>query len=191
MKKIYEPFLLGKKDLIIVDMGQNIGITSYYFKDYARRVIGFEPSLQHRQVCSEMVKYNKIKNIETLPYAISNKNGTTKFYHNQNTTSFSLSLKSDDKDFEEVETITMAKVFEVAKIDKIDILKLDIEGEETKLIASPEFKDNVHRIPIILGEYHVWCGMEQNQFANMLIDLGYSFKWRNDTKAAVFEAVLL
>lgn len=191
LKKIYEPFLLGKKGLIIVDLGQNIGLTSYYFKDYAKRVIGFEPSKDHREECKEMVTYNKIKNIETFPYAISNKNGTTKFYHNENTTAYSLSLKHNENDFEEVETITIARLFEVAKIERIDVLKLDIEGEEAKVIASDAFKNNVHRIPLIFGEYHEWCGVSQDQFKNMLTDLGYYFHWRRDTKAAVFEATLL
>lgn len=193
LKKIYEPFVVGRNDLIVVDLGQNIGLTSYYFKDYAKRVIGFEPSAQHIEEVTTMVKYNKIPNIETFPYAISNKNGKTKFYHPGNTTAFSLIdfNPQDKKDFEEVETITFDKIFTLAKIDKIDICKTDIEGEEAKVFASDEFRKNVKRVPIILGEYHDWCGLNKAQFANMLTDLGYKFKWRFDTKASVFEAVLL
>jgi hypothetical protein len=94
-----------------------------------------------------------------------------------------------NNDDEQIETLTINKFFEKYKINKIDILKMDIEGAEGKLITSPEFEELCPKIDVILGEYHEWCGISKDLFMNRLRDLGYEFKWRNDTQAAVFEAV--
>src|ERR1700744_2770876 len=81
LQAIYKPFLVGKKDLIIADVGGNIGLASYYFKDYARQVYCVEPAKEHQETIKKMLEFNDIKNVALCPYAISNRNGKTKFYH--------------------------------------------------------------------------------------------------------------
>jgi len=123
-------------------------------------------------------------------YAISNKNGTTKFYHSPNSTMFSLSEAATNKqDFEEVETVTMDEFMKRNKLDHIDFLKLDVEGTECELLASDEFKKWSPKIDVICGEWHQWAACNQIQFANMFKDLGYQFRWDHNTKAACFNAV--
>lgn len=189
IKKVYEPFLSGKSDLIIADWGGNIGLTSYFFKDYAKKVYCVEPAKQHQEVIEKLIDFNKIKNIELCKHAISNKNGTTKFYHNQNTTMFSLSSAVTNKDdFEEVETVSVDEFFKRNKIDHIDLLKLDVEGTEGEVVASEGFKQYADKIDVIVGEYHAWANIEKEQFANMFRDLGFQFNWYFNTKASVFSA---
>ena len=148
LKHVYAPFVLGKKDLTIVDVGSNIGLTAYYFKDYAKRVLCLEPSAMHRETCEAMLKYNKIKNVEILPYGLSNKRGKQKFYLNENTTAYSFTPLGQNTKFEELETIDVDDLFKLGKIDgKIDIFKIDPEGEEAKIFASDSFKRNVNRTP--------------------------------------------
>ena len=53
------PISRGKKDLTIVDIGANIGLTSYYFKDYAKIVYAVEPAKKHFDCIQKMVEYNK------------------------------------------------------------------------------------------------------------------------------------
>jgi len=104
-QKIYQPLLQGKKDLVIVEIGANVGLVSYYLKDYAKTVYAIEPSQRHLECLNSMIKQNQIENIVVCPYAISNKNGKEKFYHSSNTTAYSLkSVVNDTRDFEEVET---------------------------------------------------------------------------------------
>jgi len=189
---VYEPFLLGRNDLIIADLGANIGLASYYFKDYAREVFAVEPSQQHLEELRKMLEFNKIANVTVCPYAISNKNGTTKFYHSENTTSFSLTnLTANNPDFEEVKTKTFDSFMAENKLDHLDLLKLDVEGEEGKVISSDGFKEYAPRIQTIIGEYHEWTNMAKPQFENTFRDLGYTFSWYYSTKASVFSAVRL
>lgn len=188
--RVYQPFLEGKKDLIIADWGGNIGLTSYYFKDYAKYVFCVEPSTIHAESINKLVEFNDIKNIKLCQYAISNKNGFTKFYHNPNVTMFSLKdVVNDKEDYEEVETVTPDKFMEIEGIDHIDLLKLDVEGFEGEVISSEGFAKIAPKIDVIVGEWHTWSTMNQNMFKNVFEDLGFEFKWLPNTEASVFTAV--
>ncbi|MHB9161554.1 MAG: FkbM family methyltransferase [Nitrosotalea sp.] len=191
LKEIYKPYLLGKRDLIITDIGANIGLFSYYAKDYAKQVYAIEPAKEHQDTLQQMLDFNKITNITVCPYAISNTNGTTKFYHNANTTAHSLSLAANPNDFEEIQTYSFDEFMKLNKLDHIDLLKMDSEGEEGKIFTSEGFAKVAPKIKIIVGEYHAWTNMEQNQFAGVLTNLGYTFHWIPNMKAAVFTAVRL
>lgn len=187
--KVYEPFLAGKKDLIIADWGGNIGLTSYYFKDFAKQVYCVEPSSQHLECINAMIAQNKITNIKVCPYAISNNNGKEKFYHNDNVTMFSLEdIVNKKDDFEEVETVTPLEFMKREGIEHIDLCKVDLEGSESKIIVSDEFKVLSTITDIFVGEHHNWTQMSQVQFANVFSDLGFEFTWLK-TEAQCFTAV--
>lgn len=200
--KVYAPFLEGQKDLIIVDCGANIGLTSYYFKDFAKTVYSIEPSKQHLECIEAMIKGvpkvvwekvtypNPITNIKVCPVAISNHDGTEKFYHSPNTTMFSLKDTVTDKnDYEAVETQTFETFMKNNDIDHIDFLKLDVEGAEDLVITSDGFRNVAPKIKVIMGEYHSWSGMSPPMFANTMTDLGFTFTWLKGTDASVFTAV--
>lgn len=191
IKEIYKPYLFGKKNLCIVDLGANQGLTSYYFKDYAKMVYSIEPTTAHLEVLRKMIEFNKITNITVCPYAISNQTTKTKFFHNPNSTSNSLSLNVNPSDFEEVDVLSFDEFMTRNKLDHIDLLKLDVEGEEGKVITSDGFKKYAGKIDVIVGEYHDWTNMGKNQFANTFTDLGYKFNWIPNMKASVFTAVYM
>lgn len=190
MDQIYKPFVHGKKDLTIVDCGANVGLTAYYFKDFAKTVYAVEPSKQHIDCMKLMITQNKIENIEIMPCAVSKENGKAKFYHNENVTMFSLRQEVNNKaEFEEVETKTMEQIMKDLKLKHIDILKMDIEGSEYDVFTSKGFEAVADKIDCILGEFHTWSGINPNQFATCLMDLGYEFKWIKKTEATTFSAV--
>lgn len=190
LKKIYQPFLTGKRDLIIADWGGNIGLTSYFFKDYAKQVYCVEPAKQHIEVIQKLIEFNKITNITVCPYAISNKNGTEKFYHNDNVTMFSLSEAVNSKnDFEEVETITVDEFFKRNKLTYLDALKWDTEGNESEILTSDSFKEYADKIKVIFGEYHEWTRMNKTMFKQAFEDLGFTFHWNINTRAATYSAI--
>lgn len=189
IKRIYDQYLLGKKNLTIVDIGSNIGLSVYYFKDFAKQVYAIEPSKQHVETLTKMLTTNKIKNVTVGPVAISNKDEIVKLYHNDNSTAFNLNLEQQGKDYEEVEAITFDTFMKRNKLTHIDLLKCDPEGEEGKIFASDEFKKWAPEIDVIVGEWHYWGNCEMPLFANMLRDLGFDFNWIPNMKAQVYTAV--
>lgn len=187
--RVYAPYLDGKKDLVIVDCGSNIGLTNFYFKDFAKRVIAVEPSKQHSDCIRAMIEYNDIKNIEIMQVALGKEDTKQQLFHNTNSTMFSLKQEvSDGTPSEEVEILTMKSLLERAKVDKVDLLKFDVEGYESEIINSEGFASVVEKIPLIIGEHHSWSSMNKQQFQMCLQDLGYTFNWMNKTEASVFVA---
>ena len=104
---IYEPLLRGKQDLTILDIGANIGITAYYFSQFAKQVYSLEPSLEHFDTFTTMLKYNKITNVIPINKAMYIKPGQLPLYHpqNENKTMYSLHAGIGVKD-EELVTCT-------------------------------------------------------------------------------------
>jgi FkbM family methyltransferase len=189
LKKVYQPLLAGKKFKTIALFGANIGLTAYYFKDYAQTVYAVEPSKQHLECLQKMIEFNKIKNIVVCPYAVAPENGTAKFYHNDNVTMFSLNKTvNKENDYEEVETVNFQEFMKRNNIDKIDFAEIDIEGGESKLFASESFKQVVPFLDAFVWEYHSWTEAPVNVLVNGIRDLGYEVR-KMPAEATVFECV--
>lgn len=184
-EKVYSPFLKGKKDLIIMDCGANIGLTTSYFSGFAKKIYSIEPSKQHFKVLKEMVRYNDLGDKVTLiRKAIAMENGTELFYHNDNITAFSLKREVDTAGMssEKVETIRFDTLFEEYGIDHIDFLKLDIEGSEIEVVGGKGFENIADKIDSLLVEYHKWSGRNPSQLVTTLIDYGFDmFSVKSDT----------
>lgn len=177
--RVYEPYFRGKKDLTIVDVGANIGLASFYFYDYASKIYALEPAKQHMDVLKHMISFNKMDDrIIPVQKALSHKNGTAVFHHNDNVTMFSLNPAVGNKgEAEEVDTITFDKFFEENGLTHVDFLKLDVEGSEHEIIGSEGFDKVADKIDVIMGEHHVWSGRNPEQFRAAFVDHGYDFMW--------------
>lgn len=188
--RVYDPYLKGKKDLVIADFGANIGMFTYYAYEMAKTIYAIEPSKEHFEVLNKMIKFNGLERVKPIKKALSHINGKTTFYHNENTTMFSLEsvVNSKPEEAEEVETIDLEKFFEENNIDHLDFMKIDIEGSEAKVFGSEAFEKVADKIDIILGEFHQWGGVNPNQFKTYFIDNGFEFEWLNKTEATIFSA---
>lgn len=175
--RIYEPFLKGRKDAVIFDIGANIGLTTYYFSHFAQKVYSIEPAQQHSDVLREMVKYNKIDDkVEVIQKALFFEEKKMVFNHNKNETMFSLHGAVADPSLEKevVESVTLSKLFEQYKIDKVDFLKLDIEGSETEVVGHSTFESVADKIQSMVVEYHNWSGFNPSQLVTTLSDYGFT-----------------
>ena len=173
--KIYVPYLENKKDLTILDVGANIGLTSYYFSSFAKTVFAIEPSQQHFDVLQQLISFNKLNNVLPVKMAIANNDGEATFYHNQNTTMYSLKAEvaTPKLDTETVQTVTLETLFKNLDIAHVDFMKLDVEGSEMEIICGVPFKKVCDKIDSLVVEYHQWSTINPMQLVNALRDLGY------------------
>lgn len=184
-EKIYAPILNGRKGLTIVDIGGNIGMTSYYFSQFADRVITLEPSKEHVEILNKMLNYNKIDNVKVRQEALYIENGQFPLHKSSvNKTMYSLYSTVGDKKIppEQVKTITIDKLFEEEKIDKCALLKLDVEGSEGEIVCSPSFTKVAPFIDTITCELHSWADRNLNQLQHALKKLGFKIE-KLDTNA--------
>ena len=89
----------------------------------------------------------------------------------------------------DIETITVDKIFDFLEIDNIDLLKLDIEGEEYPVLRSIR-KSALDRIEQIAVEFHQFCvarytKQDTNKIVMRLKALGFR-SFTNDGKIFLF-----
>jgi len=177
--KIYDPYLRGKKDLTILDFGGNIGISAYYFSQFAKKVIVLEPSLRHFDTLTRMIDFNGLKDIvKPVRKALYTEITKLPFYHNQNETMFSLYQNVDDKSSEPemVETVTIEQLLKDEKIDHVDFMKLDVEGSEGEILAGPGFGNVADKIDTIVLETHSWGIRPPQQVKDSLTNRGFKIE---------------
>jgi len=175
---VYAPFLQGKSGLTIVDLGSNIGLTTYYFSQFADKVYSVEPSKEHFQTLTRMLTFNNIQNVVPINKAIYIKSGKLSLYHDvKNKTMYSLhsAIGSANKFIsEEVEAITLGELFKEHDIKHVDFMKCDIEGSETELLSSTSFMDVADKISTIVVERHDWAGRQPQQLVDALKNAGFN-----------------
>lgn len=176
MQRIYAPYLEGKKDLTILDVGANIGLFTFYASQFASKVYSIEPSEEHIGVLAHMIKYNDIHDkVHFSRLAIAGKEGEVTLNHNENVTMFSLSdaVKDPKLEGEKVEAITLLTFLDRNHIEHVDFMKLDVEGEEMNIVCGEGFEEASKRIESLVVEWHAWTGRNPSQLVTALNDYGY------------------
>lgn len=169
---IYRPYLpILKEGTVALDIGANIGIVSLYFSKFFERVISLEPSEEHFDALVRNIKSNNVTNITPLKKALYIKEGNFPFggpKDNKTMRSLHTATWQDGKSDETVEAIPLDVLFEQQKIEKVDLMKLDVEGSEIEIISSAGFKNVANKIDCIVGERHGWSGRNQHQLDEAL-----------------------
>jgi FkbM family methyltransferase len=143
---------LKENSQIIFDLGSNVGPSVIYFKlKYpVAKIYAFEPN----PVAYERLKENtkQFDNIFIFNLAVSYKNGKDKFYiYPTSNLSSSLIERMPDQRYVEVECETLDSLMDRLEIEKIDLLKFDVEGAEFEIFKN--FK-NIDTVCNLIGEVH-------------------------------------
>lgn len=181
LKHIYAPYLYGKKDLTILDLGCNIGLFSMFASQFAKQIYAFEPTKESFDLAAKNLTENKIINVKLFQKAIAKDDGKTILWHADNTTMNStmeiVTSKNADMEHrtkEEVDTIRLDTFVKEEGITRIDFMKMDIEGSECEVIGSKSFENIVPILDSGLVEYHEWSNVNVQQLVTTLRDYGYT-----------------
>lgn len=137
-----EPSVLSaftpKEGDIVIDVGANIGKYSIHtgkLVGKTGKVFAFEPSKRPFELLCKSVKENELEDtVMPIHYAVSDKEGKCKLYQSKNVPITSLIFKLSDN-YTEVETTTLDAFITKQKIEKIDWIKIDVEGAEYEVLS--------------------------------------------------------
>jgi FkbM family methyltransferase len=163
----YEPQLRNIIRLVLrpggvaMDVGANVGwhtlLMARSVGDQGR-VMAVEPNPSVRERLNQHVNINKFDHVDILPFAASDTDGTAEFYgiaaEAVNSGSSHLLAKGDNRASDQinVETRKIDRMISEAGIQRLDFIKLDIEGHEWPALMGAQ--DSIARFrPHIVFEY--------------------------------------
>ncbi len=126
---------LGKPQSVFVDVGANIGQHSLFMSRFAAQVHSFEPFAKVRDRLLLQIAHNRLENIRVHALGLSNENARMPFFaptgSNEGIGSFDASTTSKGNvAIGELELVKGDDYLAREGIDRIDILKMDVEGFE-------------------------------------------------------------
>ncbi len=173
--RIYDPYFLGKKDLVVFDIGANLGVFSLYATKFAKVIHAFEPATEAYSCLTHMVTENAFTNVIPHNMAIANTDGKQTFFHRGvNKTMNSLKPDMPTTDTEEVTTIRLDTFFTNEKIEHVDFMKLDVEGSEFDIVCGDGFQNVAQKIDEMVIEVHTWANRNLNQLREALQIAGFT-----------------
>lgn len=189
--KIHEPLTTSliikklTKGMHCIDIGSNIG----YYAILESEKIGnngivwsIEPSPQNFETLSKNIILNQRKNIKCHNIAIGEKNGKIDFLISDKSNWSKIKNETDHMEkgdkIIQVDIMTLDSFSEKNKIEKVDLLRMDVEGYERNIISgSIDFLEKFK--PILMIEVHkmIMGNYETKEFLEKLQILNYECEY--------------
>jgi len=162
-------FLEDNKDVVLIDLGANIGLFSLYMSSICSEIYSVEPTPSHVEIMKDLLENLEVKNIFPHQIAIHTKNGEEEFQLNSSNSTMNSFLRHGidpgGNASVTVPTITLAGFIKDVVKKRVNFVKMDIEGFENVIVHDPSFEDAIKEIDAIYIEVHDFEGvgkMEEN-----------------------------
>jgi FkbM family methyltransferase len=167
--------------VVDVGLGEDITFSQSLIDKFGLTVHGFDPTPR----AIDYIKRTSPRNFVLHELGVGARSGKAKFFLPINEQHVSGSLIPEahlGKRELQVELLSIGDLFRRLHCERIDLFKLDIEGAEFDLIASPEFAEYAPRIDMLCVEFHHrWpsFGRQATDAAvATLRGLGFGCAWR-------------
>lgn len=148
--------------MVFMDVGANWGYFSLLAADLvgdSGAVVAFEPHPRLAGLLEANVNLNQLKHVRTFRLAVADKEGDLSFAdfpsdtENWGTAHLAVGQASSAGDFP-VHAVSLSQALRRAGVDRVDLLKMDIEGAEALVLPAAEAEFAAHRIQRVLVEMH-------------------------------------
>jgi FkbM family methyltransferase len=128
-----------KKDMVAIDIGANLGeYTLFMAKRLTNgKVFSFEPMHKMIKQLEENIALNGFKNIQVCPYGLAERNHQAQVHELDDPHEGLGTLYIGDRKSKEATTVelcTLDSVFRSLKVNRLDFIKMDIEGSELRAL---------------------------------------------------------
>jgi len=176
LKKAFEKSIV--KNSVVFDIGANWGEHSLYFSRLVGSggsVYAFEPSPKVAVEAKWHFSSNNIPNIHFFEMAVTDFNGHVSFQDNGGLSTQG-KISTDDKLPVKVCAITLDHFIEKEKIEKVDFIKIDVEGHEGAVLKGAK-NALLNMRPRLIVELH---NPEQDKLvSSFLLSVNYVLKRLN------------
>jgi len=167
-------FRLCKEANLVVDIGANIGYTvgvAAMAMNKNGRLLAFEPNPEVLFYLNENVLQLPVKNVQIFACALSDTMGEALLQIPQSTDNEGLAHLTpyDGPDVQKVITETLDHL--LSEVESIDVMKMDVEGHELKVLMGSQNLLANQKIKHIIFEDHA---SYPSEVAKCLLDYGYS-----------------
>ncbi len=141
---------------VIIDCGANIGFSVLYFARLypEAKIYAFEPSPTSFALLQKNISDNKLKNVSLYNNALSDTEEEVPFFADY-AGSLTGSLRNDRGGTNHVNVKAIRLSDFIKKSDnKIDLLKIDVEGAEIKMLDDLYDTNSLAKIDQLIVEYH-------------------------------------
>jgi FkbM family methyltransferase len=170
------------KDSVIIDAGAFILDTALILREYFphNKIIAFEPSKVTYERGVKTRELNNLQNIEYINIGLGNKNEKSIFYtdnsgdygHGNHIKFFPSSTNWKN---ETIMLCTLDSYVQEHGIQKVGLIKSDVEGFESQLIEGAIKTIREHRPILLLSIYHNYNDFYRMKPYLESLDLGYKF----------------
>lgn len=149
-------FVSNKSKPLIIDCGSNIGVAVLYFKKLfpESRIIAFEPNPHTFRLLEKNISVNNLKNVETHNKALWHEETVISFFIDENVGTLLGSVRKDRGGDHELKIRTEKLSDLLAQYDKVDMLKMDVEGAEINVIDDLKRNNMIQKADRYIIEYH-------------------------------------
>jgi FkbM family methyltransferase len=143
-------------ELVIVDAGANIGLTSLYFQHNLpnAKIYALEPDPDNFKVMTRNIEANHLSNIHALNVALWYKDGSLHLNSDfRDGEAWSISV-SDQGQGMDCQGVTIDHLIDQYQLEKIDLLKIDIEGSEKYLFDDESLLGWLAKVKLMVIEIH-------------------------------------
>jgi FkbM family methyltransferase len=174
------------RNSVVVDvgLGEDVSFSKSLIDSYGCGVHGFDPTPR----AIAYVKALGCRQLELHEFGVAAKGGFATFYLPNNDLHVSGSLVRENhvgQKHIEVRLMSIREVFDLLGAQRINLLKIDIEGAEYELISGTEFADVAARIDMLCIEFHhrwsVYGSKSTAAAVARLNALGFQCAWRART----------
>ena len=139
----------------VLDIGANVGLLSRVFANFVGPgglVFGFEPDPCTRSFLQHNV--SRLQQVRVFGFAISDKTGTANLFLNADSgTSNTLAQRSETTKTVSVECMTLDDFLRQEPLQRIHLIKIDVEGYERRVLAGMSETLKAHPETAMIIEY--------------------------------------
>jgi len=154
---------------MVVDVGACVGDLPLTISNISRRILAVEPGASNFSSLQANIDANEICNVDLVRLAAHDVQGPLAL---GGIDSNRRVLASDDGEI--VEGIQLDQLFSKFGIERVDLLKIDVQGHELHVLRGTQRFLGEKRARVVIVEAHEACGVAPREVTSIMASYGYT-----------------